>query len=120
MSTGQSAVYPPEGLPEFAFLGRSNVGKSSLLNKLVDQKGLAKTSSTPGRTQLINFFQVEDKYCFVDLPGYGYAKVDKETHRSWQSLIEPGHPPEFGFVPALTRCAAGLDGSRSRLAGLVG
>lgn len=108
MSAGQTGIYPPEGLPEFAFLGRSNVGKSSLLNTLVDQKGLAKTSSTPGRTQLINFFEVEGKYQFVDLPGYGYAKVDKETHRSWQSLIEK----YLGTRQSLALCLLLLDARR--------
>ena len=88
MSVVQPGRFPPEELPEFAFLGRSNVGKSSLLNALVDEKGLARISSTPGRTQAINFFRLGDKYQFVDLPGYGYAKVGKETKRSWKLLID--------------------------------
>ena len=67
--------YPPEELPEIAFAGRSNVGKSSLINTLVNRKQLVKTSSTPGRTQLINFFDINRNLTFVDLPGYGYAKV---------------------------------------------
>ena len=88
MSVVQPGQFPPDELPEFAFLGRSNVGKSSLLNTLVDEKGLARISATPGRTQAINFFQVGERYRFVDLPGYGYAKVGKETKRSWKALID--------------------------------
>jgi GTP-binding protein len=74
--------------PEIAFIGRSNVGKSSLINSLLGVKGLARTSSTPGRTQSINFFLVNDKFYFVDLPGYGYAKTSKENRRAWGKLIE--------------------------------
>jgi GTP-binding protein len=80
--------FPAADLPEIAFLGRSNVGKSSLLNKLAGQKGLAFTSSTPGRTRGLNFFRMEDKVTFVDLPGYGYAKVSKTERDSWRTLIE--------------------------------
>lgn len=88
MSAVRPEQFPREELPEFAFLGRSNVGKSSLLNALVRQKGLAHTSSTPGRTQAINFFRVEEKWTFVDLPGYGYARVPKEITATWKFLIE--------------------------------
>jgi GTP-binding protein len=80
--------FPAEVLPEIAFLGRSNVGKSSLLNFLVGKKGLAYTSSNPGCTQLINFFRVEDQLLLVDLPGYGYARVPLEVKGRWQRLIE--------------------------------
>lgn len=80
--------FPREDLPEFAFLGRSNVGKSTLLNALARKKGLAHTSSTPGRTQSINFFRVAGKWVFVDLPGYGYARVPKAITSSWKGLIE--------------------------------
>ena len=80
--------YPPAILPEFAFAGRSNVGKSSLINTLVNQKRLAKTSSTPGRTQLINFFEINKAYCFVDLPGYGYAKVPTSVQKKWGPMVE--------------------------------
>ena len=85
--------FPPEELPEVAFAGRSNVGKSSLINTLVGQTGLARTSRTPGRTQLLNWFRVEapqpgGTLAFVDLPGYGYAKVPTAMQASWQTLIE--------------------------------
>jgi GTP-binding protein len=88
MSAVRPGQFPPEELPEFAFLGRSNVGKSSLLNAVVNEKGLARISATPGRTQVINFFRMGDQYQFVDLPGYGYAKVDRETKRSWKALVD--------------------------------
>jgi GTP-binding protein len=77
-----------DGLPEIAFLGRSNVGKSSLLNKLLLRKGLARTSNTPGRTQSINFFRVNEGFYFVDLPGYGYARVSKSMRAEWGKLAE--------------------------------
>jgi len=80
--------YPPEGLPEVAFAGRSNVGKSSLINTLVNRKHLVKTSSTPGRTQLINFFDINNNLIFVDLPGYGYAKVPVSVRKKWGPMIE--------------------------------
>ena len=76
------------GLPEFVFLGRSNVGKSSLINMLLGRKGLAKTSNTPGKTRLINFFSVDDRWALVDLPGYGYAKVSKSEQKHWQKHLE--------------------------------
>ena len=75
-------------LPEIAFAGRSNVGKSSLINTLVNRKRLVKTSSTPGRTRLINFFEINKKFCFVDLPGYGYAKVHSSVKKTWGPMIE--------------------------------
>jgi GTP-binding protein len=78
---------PPSGLPEIAFVGRSNVGKSSLLNRLVRRRGLARVSRTPGRTQEINFFRVNDAFVLVDLPGYGYARVAKERRETWRPLI---------------------------------
>jgi GTP-binding protein len=79
---------PAALLPEAAFVGRSNVGKSSLLNSLLGQKQLAKTSGTPGKTRLINFFLVDDSYYFVDLPGYGYAKVPEMLKKNWASMVE--------------------------------
>jgi len=80
--------YPPESLPEIAFAGRSNAGKSSLINALVNRKNLAKTSSTPGKTRLINFFTVNNAVYFVDLPGYGYAKVSQSEKRYWKPMVE--------------------------------
>ena len=79
---------PPSGLPEIAFAGRSNVGKSSLLNRLVRRKAFARVSKTPGRTREINFFQVNDQLVLVDLPGYGYARVAHEKSEVWRPLIE--------------------------------
>ena len=80
--------YPPGDLPEIALAGRSNVGKSSLVNTLVNRKNIARTSSSPGKTATINFYEVEKKYRFVDLPGYGYAKVSKEEKKKWGGMIE--------------------------------
>ena len=77
-----------EKMPEIAVVGRSNVGKSSLLNHLFQTKGLVKTSSTPGKTQMINFFCVDDAIAFVDLPGYGYAKVPIEVRKQWGPMIQ--------------------------------
>lgn len=79
---------PSTGLPEFAFIGRSNVGKSSLINMLVNRKNLAKTSSTPGKTQTINHFLINDAWYLVDLPGYGYASVGRVAKQSWPAMIE--------------------------------
>ncbi len=80
--------YPPAGPPEVAFAGRSNVGKSSLINTLVNRKNLVKTSSTPGRTQLLNFFDINGKAVFVDLPGYGWAKVPVRIKKQWGPMVE--------------------------------
>ena len=80
--------YPPAILPEIAFSGRSNVGKSSLINTLVNRKRLVKTSSTPGRTQLINFFDINNAFSFVDLPGFGYARVPESIKRTWGPMVE--------------------------------
>ncbi|TFG91636.1 MAG: YihA family ribosome biogenesis GTP-binding protein [Syntrophobacterales bacterium] len=80
--------YPDDLLPEVAFVGRSNVGKSSLINTLVNRKRLAKTSNTPGRTQLVNFFVINEALSFVDLPGYGYAKVPVSVKRGWSAMVE--------------------------------
>ncbi len=80
--------YPPPAMPEIAFVGRSNVGKSSLINTLVGRKNLAKTSNTPGRTQLINFFVINEKTSFVDLPGYGFAKVPQSVKKDWGEMME--------------------------------
>src|SRR5688572_9526642 len=77
-----------DGLPEISFLGRSNVGKSSLINSLLQRKGLARTSNTPGRTQSINFFLINESFYFADLPGYGYARVSKQTRSEWGKMAE--------------------------------
>ena len=89
-SAAKPTDFPPPGLPELAVVGRSNVGKSSLINALVGQDGLARTSRTPGRTRLVNWFEVAAKPPFhlVDLPGYGYAAVDVKTREGWKPLIE--------------------------------
>jgi GTP-binding protein len=79
--------WPRTGLPEVAFLGRSNVGKSSLINSLLGVKGLARTSSTPGRTQALNFFLINRRFHFVDLPGYGYARVPRAIRESWGEIV---------------------------------
>jgi GTP-binding protein len=79
--------FPRDGLPEVAFLGRSNVGKSSLLNVLAGTRGLARVSQNPGRTQLVNFFRIGDEMYLVDLPGYGYAKVPETVRQGWERLV---------------------------------
>ena len=89
--------FPRDGAPEIAFMGRSNVGKSSLLNRLLGMRGMARTSKTPGRTRAIHFYRVNEKIYFVDLPGYGYAKVSRPMREEWRGLVEayldrPGRP----------------------------
>ncbi len=86
-STIRSKDYPKDRRPEFAFLGRSNVGKSSVMNALLGKKRLAKTSSTPGKTQMINFFDVNGQFYFVDLPGYGFAKVPLKVKAKWGRVV---------------------------------
>ena len=88
LSAAAPEQFPAESLPEVAFLGRSNVGKSSLLNCLTGQRGLAFTSAKPGCTQLVNFYRVGEQFHFVDLPGYGYARVPKDVTSQWKRLIE--------------------------------
>lgn len=87
-SAARVEEFPPEGLPEIAFLGRSNAGKSTLLNCLAGKNGLAFTSATPGRTRSINFYRVGKGFQFVDLPGYGFAAVSREAAARWRGLIE--------------------------------
>ncbi len=79
---------PYSDLPEFAFLGRSNVGKSSLINSLLNRKGIARTSGTPGKTQHVNLYEVEKQWMFTDLPGYGYAVISKKQRKKWEVMIE--------------------------------
>ena len=93
--------YPEAELPEIAFAGRSNVGKSSLINTLVNRKRLVKTSATPGRTQLINFFIVNQAFYLVDLPGYGYARVPAAVKKKWGPMIE-GYLKERSNLKAVT------------------
>jgi GTP-binding protein len=87
MSNSSVDLCPNEPLPEYAFIGRSNVGKSSLINMLTERKGLAKTSGRPGKTQLINHFKINGNWFLVDLPGYGYAKVSKKDKKTFQKYI---------------------------------
>ena len=87
-SAFRQSHYPPPDKPEVAFAGRSNVGKSSLINVLVNRKSIARTSSTPGRTQAINFFSVADRFYMVDLPGYGFARVPLRIKRAWGTMVE--------------------------------
>jgi GTP-binding protein len=87
VSAHRGSQFPSDRLPEIMFAGRSNVGKSSLLNRLAG-RDIAKTSSTPGKTRAINFFLINESYYYVDLPGYGYARVSKSMRRDWQALIE--------------------------------
>lgn len=86
-SNTKVSALPTANMPEYAFIGRSNVGKSSLINMLVNQHGLAKTSQRPGKTQLINHFLINEKWYIVDLPGYGYAKVSKSSREKWEKFI---------------------------------
>lgn len=88
ISSPNLKLCPPSNMPEIAFLGRSNVGKSSFINVICNVKKLAKTSSAPGKTRLINFFEINEKFMFVDLPGYGYAKVSAKMQEEWQKNLE--------------------------------
>lgn len=88
MSAVQPEQYPEEGYPEFALAGRSNVGKSSFINRMINRKSLARTSSKPGKTQTLNFYKIEEQLFFVDVPGYGYAKVSKKEREAWGKMIE--------------------------------
>ena len=85
---GVTSTFPQNDHPEFAFAGKSNVGKSSLINGLLNRKALARTSSQPGKTQTINFYHINDELYFVDLPGYGYAKVSRSEKERWARLME--------------------------------
>ena len=88
LSAAKAGQFRRDGRPEIAFVGRSNVGKSSLMNRLLGRKGLARTSSKPGRTQMVNYFLVNDKFYFVDLPGYGFAKASRSDRERWARLMD--------------------------------
>ena len=88
LSAANKSHYPQDDIPEIALAGRSNVGKSSFINTLLNRKNLARTSGKPGKTQLLNFFNIDDKLRFVDVPGYGYAKVSKIERAKWGKMIE--------------------------------
>ena len=101
ISAAAPKQFPPTKVPEVAFVGRSNVGKSTLIKSLLNRKSLVKTSSTPGKTQLINFFRINQSFHCVDLPGYGFAKVPEPIRRSWRALIDAylaGREPLRGVV----------------------
>ncbi|MFC7393729.1 ribosome biogenesis GTP-binding protein YihA/YsxC [Scopulibacillus cellulosilyticus] len=88
ISAVQPSQYPKDGLSEIALAGRSNVGKSSLINKLCNRKNIARTSQKPGKTQTLNYYKINDKFYFVDVPGYGYAKVSKKEKQAWGRMLE--------------------------------
>ena len=87
-SAAKDGQYPPPDLPEVAFAGRSNVGKSSLINSLTGRKGLVKVSKTPGKTRLLNFFSINEKLAFVDMPGYGFARAPVAEKKKWGKMVE--------------------------------
>lgn len=107
---GRPGQAPPERLPQIAIAGRSNVGKSTLLNRLVGRKRLARTSKLPGRTQQINFFRIDHRFLLVDLPGYGFARAPKEVRERWGPLIESyiGNTPELLGIVLLLDARHGL------------
>ena len=109
--------FPAPSRPEVAFAGRSNVGKSSAINRLVGRHGLARTSSTPGRTQQLNFFAVNDALVLVDLPGYGYAKVSKAAREAWRPLVESylGARGNLAGVVLITDVRRGLEEEEHQL-----
>ena len=88
LSAAKKSHYPQDDIPEVALAGRSNVGKSSFINTMLNRKNLARTSGKPGKTQLLNFFNIDDKLRFVDVPGYGYARVSKKEREKWGKMIE--------------------------------
>ncbi|MGM9966262.1 MULTISPECIES: ribosome biogenesis GTP-binding protein YihA/YsxC [unclassified Rummeliibacillus] len=88
ISAVRPSQYPEDGLPEFALAGRSNVGKSSFINRMIGRKSMARISSKPGKTQTLNFYKIEEQLFFVDVPGYGYAKVSKTEREAWGKMIE--------------------------------
>lgn len=105
LSAASHTQFPVTDLPEICFAGRSNVGKSSMINKILDRKNLVKVGNTPGKTRLINFFNINNKYIFTDLPGYGYAAVSKKERADWGKLIEK----YFSIRENLALCVLLLD-----------
>lgn len=108
---------PPERLPQVAIAGRSNCGKSTLINRLVGRKNIARTSKRPGRTQEINFFRVNDRFLLADLPGYGFARAPREVRESWGPLIESylGRTPELLGIVMLADARRGLSSDDGRM-----
>src|SRR5699024_4127137 len=88
ISAVRQAQYPTSNLPEIALAGRSNVGKSSFINKMINRKNLERTSAKPGKTHTLNFYSINDTFYFVDVPGYGYAKVSKKEREKWGQMME--------------------------------
>lgn len=103
---------PRDGRPQVAFVGRSNVGKSSLLNRLLNRKGLARTSAKPGRTRAVNLFLIDERFWFVDLPGYGFAKAGRDERQRWAGLVETylAHAPPDALVVLLVDAKVGATG----------
>jgi GTP-binding protein len=116
-SAFRQSHYPPPDKPEVAFAGRSNVGKSSLINVLVNRKSIARTSSTPGRTQAINFFSAADRFYMVDLPGYGFARVPLRIKRAWGTMVESylRNRPNLKAVVVILDIRRDLSGDDERL-----
>lgn len=114
-SASKHGQYPEDGLPEIAFSGRSNVGKSSMINCLLQRHSLARTSSTPGHTRLINFFRVNKNICFVDLPGYGYARVSGEMRQDWKRMVEQYlvDRPQLKMVVVIVDLRRGVESEES-------
>jgi GTP-binding protein len=110
-SASQRGQYPEDGLPEVAFSGRSNVGKSSMINRLLGRHSLARTGSAPGRTRLLNFFRVNKNIYFVDLPGYGYARVPGEMRHDWKRMVEQylEDRPQLKLVVVIVDLRRGLE-----------
>ena len=112
ISNSDASKCPNEPLPEYAFIGRSNVGKSSLINMLTNHKNLAKTSGKPGKTQLINHFKINQNWFLVDLPGYGYARVSKKTKETFQKFITDYFETREQLVCAFVLIAIRLDAQK--------
>jgi len=116
-SASKRGQYPEDGLPEVAFSGRSNVGKSSMINCLLGRRSLARTGATPGHTRLLNFFRVNKIIYFVDLPGYGYARVPGEMRQDWKRMVEQylEDRPQLKLVVVIVDLRRGLEGEEEEL-----